>query len=87
MSQLVILKPNFANKQKYNGRGSGNVYHAWDGFRRLCARFVGAYPTCHLAVRLKALLLNTPQHQVNSKLQQKIQRNILNSRGWVDRSR
>ncbi len=48
-------------KYKYNLR------YAWAGFRRLCARFVGAYPTCHLAVRLKALLRNTPKDQVSSE--------------------
>ncbi len=84
MSQLVTLKLNFANKQEYTGRGSVNVRYAWDGFRRLCARFVGAYPACLLAVRLKALLLNTPQRQVNSKWQQKIPKSVLYSMGWVD---
>ncbi len=54
MPQLATLKLNFANKQEYNGRGSGNLCYTWDGFRRLCARFVGAYPTCHLAVRLES---------------------------------
>ncbi len=67
MPQLATLKLNFANKQEYNGRGSGNVRYTWGAFRRLCARFVGAYPTCHLAVRLKALLRNTPKDQVSSE--------------------